>query len=132
VAGNPARVTLSVKGDKELVRALDHMERDVQDLTDTNLRAARIVAQDAQKRSPKRSGKLARSVRVRAKETSGSVVFGGRLVPYAGPIHNGWPKHNIKANPFLTEALAARAGQVAEEYERRIGDLVERVGRETP
>jgi len=128
MAGKPA---ITVKGDKEFVVALKHMERDLADLRDTNLSAARIVARDARARAPKRSGKLGLSVRVRAKETSGSVIVGGRLVPYAGPIHNGWPRHNIAAQPFLTEALAIRASQVAEEYEQRVGALVERVGRES-
>lgn len=32
---------------------------------------------------------------------------GRASVPYAGPIHYGWPAHGIEANPFVTDAAQA-------------------------
>jgi hypothetical protein len=60
------------------------------------------------------------------------VKAGGRLVPYAGPIHFGWPRHNIAPNPFIYDALDDRKAEVIDKYEAHIEALVEKVGRETP
>jgi hypothetical protein len=55
-----------------------------------------------------------------------------RTVPYAGPIHYGWPARNIESQPFLLDAMGAKEGEVIRQYQDHIADLVIRVGRETP
>ncbi len=130
MAGTTARV--QVTGAKELRRALAHMEADVKDLTPINREAAETVATEARGTAPVLSGALRRTIKSSATKTKGVVRAGGKGIPYAGVIHFGWPAHNIKAQPFIFDALASRESEVVEKYQRRIADLVERVGRETP
>ena len=54
--------------------------------------------------APHRSGTLAGSVRGNQAKTMAAVRAGGARVPYAGPIHWGWPRRNIAAQPFLVDA----------------------------
>ena len=77
--------------------------------------AASAVEARAKVEAPRRSGRLAGSVKAKGSTTGASIVAGGlKAVPYAGPIHYGWPSRPnkargwrggpIKANPFLTRA----------------------------
>jgi len=128
-AGKPA---IQVTGAKELRSALKRMGADLSDLRAINLSAAKVVAADAKARAPRRSGALANSIRPLATRTTGSVAAGRTMVPYAGPIHFGWPARNIEPQPFLYEALDNRSGEVVQKYEDEVARLVTRVGRETP
>ncbi len=130
MAGTNARV--QVTGAKELRKALKKMGADVKDLTAINRAAAETVADEARSRAPVLTGALRKSVRAGAGKASGYVKAGGRAIPYAGVIHFGWPRHGISPQPFIYDALDARKDEVVHAYEKRIGDLVERVGRETP
>lgn len=132
MAGANAPGTVQVTGAKELRAALKRMGQDTADLSAIHREAARVVAEAAEARAPRRSGKLAGTIKGKATKTRAQVVVGSRLVPHAGPIHFGWLRHNIDPNPFLYDALDDRGTQVVNLYEKRIGDLVERVGRETP
>lgn len=111
---------------------MKNMDADLGDLTNVNRRAAEVVLPAARARIRNRTGTLAASGRVTASRTRSAVVFGGRAVPYAGPIHFGWPAHNIEANPFAWEGADDRKGQVAELYEREIDGLVMKLDRQTP
>lgn len=128
----PAGPAVQVKGAKELRRALKHMDADVKDLRDINLAAARVVADRAEVIVPKRSGRLRGSIKPTATKSRGNVVSGSRMVPYAGPIHFGWPARNIEPQPFLYDALDDRRNQVVEKYESEIERLVNRLDREAP
>jgi hypothetical protein len=45
-------------------------------------------------------------------------------VPYAGPIHFGWPARNIRPNPFIYQVLDSRRDEVLKLYERRIDEII--------
>ncbi len=126
----PARV--QVTGARELRRALKRMGDDVEDLKAIHREAAETVADEARGRAPVLTGNLRSTVRFGATKTRAYVSAGRKRVPYAGPIHFGWPARNIEAQPFMYDAMDARANEVAERYVKRIEDLVKRVGRETP
>ena len=128
-AGKPA---IQVTGAKELRKALSKMGRDLGDLRAINLEAAKVVADEAERRAPRRSGTLARTIRPTASKAAGRVAAGRKSVPYAGVIHFGWPGHNIAAQPFIFDALADKAQAVTDKYVERVDALVIRVGRETP
>lgn len=123
---------IQVTGAIELRRALKRMGADLKDFTKINKEAAEIVAKEGRGRAPRLTGRLAKSVRAGANQKAGYVMAGNRTVLWAGPIHFGWPRRNISAQPFLYDALDARKGEVIRKYEDRVGDLVQRVGRETP
>lgn len=70
-------------------------------------KAAREVELRARDAAPHRSGRLAASIVGRVE--AGDAVVGSTLV-YAPVIHNGWPGHNIRANPFLIPVAEQSAG----------------------
>ena len=128
----PGKPAVQVTGAKELRKALKNMGNDLSDLTALHRELAEMVAQAARSRVPVRSGALRDSIRGKGAKTRASVQAGARMVPYAGPIHFGWPARNISPQPFLYDALEARKREVVNRYEDRIGDLVKKVDRETP
>ena len=78
---------------------LNEMRRDFKGIAD-------IVAQRAAAEAPTRSGRLARSTRGQANQTGASVKSGtASRVQYAGPIHWGWPKRNIRKNQYIMRAV---------------------------
>jgi hypothetical protein len=94
-------------------------------------KAADLVLARADELVPRVSGDLASTLRVVEVEHGADVVAGSPLVPYAGVIQYGWPARGIAAQPYLTDGLAQRAEAIHDVYADRIGDLVERVGRES-
>jgi hypothetical protein len=129
VAGKPA---IKVEGARELRKALGRMEDGLSDLTALHREIAERVASDARERAPSLSGKLRGSIKGKGYKTRAAVTAGSKLVPYAGPIHFGWPARNIKPQPFLYDALDHRKGEIVNAYEERVGELVKRLDRETP
>jgi hypothetical protein len=130
MAGGKAGV--EVEGAKELRKALKRMDGRLDDLKDTHKAAAEIVAAAARPLVPVRTGALLSSLRTDRRASGASVLAGRSRIPYAGVIHFGWPGHNIEPQPFLYEALDARREEVAEAYDRKIGELVRRLDREAP
>jgi HK97 gp10 family phage protein len=88
------------------------------------LAGARVVAADAVRRAPRRTGRLAASVRA-GTDRRGALVRAGNdsTVPYAGVIHYGWPARHIAPQPFLDDAVRASA----EEVVRRAADALDRL-----
>lgn len=136
-------VRIEVTGAAELRKALRRMGADVKDMTKIHREMADKVAGEARGRAPRATGNLARSVKASATQKVARVQAGnnrkkvkGRRdsnsVPYAGPIHFGWFRRNIDPQPFIYDALDRRRDEVVRRYERHVGELVERVGRETP
>jgi hypothetical protein len=92
--------------------------------------AAPLVAL-ARLEAPTREGELAGSIRASASKRALGLRAGNRGVPYAGPIHWGWPRRNISPNPFLIRARDELAPQVADSYLRRVNELIDAVYRES-
>jgi hypothetical protein len=93
-----------VHGAKELRRTLKQAGEDLADLKDVNKRVGELVASAARPRVPVRSGALAASIRPAAAAAKVTIRAGSAKLPYAGPVHWGWPAHHITANPFLSDA----------------------------
>lgn len=86
-----------------------------------NKAAAQVVATAAKPLAPKRTGRLAASIGARAGQRDASVKAGSASrVPYAGPIHFGWPARGIRPQPFLYKALDRRQNEVRARYEDAI------------
>ena len=88
--------------------------------------AAKIVEQDALGRAPVKSGRLRESIRSSGTQKAGVVRAGFARVPYAGPIHFGWAKRNIRPQPFLYDAKDARRDEVVRSVEQGIDALIRR------
>jgi hypothetical protein len=95
---------VEVDGVRELRRSLKRAGDDLGDLKDANAEVAGMVAGRASSLAPRVSGRLAGSVRGNRAAASAVVKVGGASLPYAGPVHWGWPARHIAANPFAVNA----------------------------
>lgn len=85
---------------------------------------AKLVESSAITRAPVRSGALRASIRSSGTLRDGVVKSGKAKVPYAGPIHFGWRKRNIRPQPFMYDALDARKAEVVEVFDDGIKKLI--------
>ena len=95
---------VQVQGARQLRSTMRKAGADMTQLNDTHRAVSGYVAAQGQVRAPKRTGRLAGSVRGSAARTAATVRAGGARVPYAGVIHYGWERRNIRPQPFLTDA----------------------------
>lgn len=95
---------VQVEGARELRKALKAVEGGLDDLKDTHTRIAAVVVPPARSGAPRRTGRLAGSIRGSGTKTTATIRAGGARLPYGGPIHWGWPARHIKGQPFLTDA----------------------------
>lgn len=120
--------TVKVEGLREVQRRLKALETDTADLKAANAAAAAIVATAAATRAPRRSGKLAASVHGNRAAGRATVLGGGALVPYAGPIHWGWPSRGIEGQPFIQSAAVATEAVWLPAYEHALSTAVDKLG----
>lgn len=118
---------VQVEGLARLRRDLRALGDDLGDLKKANEDAARIVAEAASARAPRRTGRLAASLRPARATGRASVLAGSGAVPYAGPIHWGWAARKIEANPFALEAAEATRPAWLPVYERELQRACDRV-----
>lgn len=76
-----------------------------------------------------KTGNLRTSIRSSGTMGGGVVRSGSAKVPYAGPVHFGWPARGIEPRPFLYEAADQRAEEVTDLYYRRIQDITDEIAR---
>lgn len=86
---------------------------------------ADAVADKARGRAPRLTGRLASSIRATASPTRADIRAGGAGVPYAMAIHWGWPKRNIRKQPFLFDALRDMRPEIERAYEDGIVQLAD-------
>src|SRR4051812_42073766 len=103
-----------VTGHAEVARALRSLGVEVDDLKAAFAALAAEGAQVAARHAPRRTGRLAGSIRgTRAR--SAAVVTAS--VPYAGAINYGWPRRGIAAAGFMQAADSAPRAVAALEAE---------------
>lgn len=123
-----AEAGITVEGAANLRRTLKRAAGDVQDLKDAHNAAAGIAGGRARAEAPRGpSGRLGASVRWSGAATSATIRAGGARVPYAQPIHWGWPRRRIAAQPFITEAAQATESQWVGVYEAAVERILGRV-----
>ena len=109
----PEAVRTEVHGDKMVAATLAVAEHRLADMAPPEV--GTYIRDQGRARAPYVSGALRASVQNR--QAAGKVSVGSGLV-YAPVIHNGWPGHHIRANPFLipvaeeTESTWGRAYEV--------------------
>lgn len=126
-----------LRGTRQLRRNLRKAGYDMTDVKDAHKEAADSVARRGAQKAPvgdsDKAGALRRSIRGSGSQTR-SVIRGGNrrrgaaAVPYAPPIHWGWPKRNIKANPFLSEAAQETEPQWLNAFYKRMNEIVDKAG----
>lgn len=110
-------IAIEIEGLHKLRRALIKLDDAArEDFKQAGYQAAEIVVDEAKRLVPVRSGRLGKTIRAH-KVVSGAKVSAGRTtVPYAGAIHFGWARRNIRPNPFLYDAADNRVNDVMNEY----------------
>lgn len=93
-----------VEGLSRAVRQLKALGLDVEDLKAAFATIATEAAARAAAHAPKRSGRLAASVRGNRAQSKAIVRAGRAAVPYAGPINYGWPRRSIAPARFMQAA----------------------------
>ena len=107
--------TVHVTGLTEVTTALKRLGTELEDMPETMDEIARDAARLASSFAPKRSGRLAGSLR--ASTGPGRATVTSTLV-YAGVINYGWRARNIRPSRYLQRAdtqLAARAVQLLDQ-----------------
>jgi len=118
-----------IEGLREVQKALNKFsDATRKEMQSTHLKAAEIVVGASKRFVPIKTGALAQSIRPAAVMSGGRVKVGSASVPYAGPIHFGWPARRIKPQPFVYDALDTRRGEVSRLYEKRMAILMFKYG----
>lgn len=117
---------LQIDGLREINRDLRNMSQQARDdMKNTHREAGEIVARAAKVLAPVRTGLLASTVVSAPTQRQGRVRVGrGQSVPYAGPVHFGWPARRIAPRPFIYDALDMRRDEVRDAYVARVNQLV--------
>jgi len=131
VADAAGHEAVRVEGLAQFVRAMKAAEVDVDDLKDANQAAGAIVLNAAQARAPRRTGALAGSGRANRAVRKAVIRFGSARVPYAGPIHWGWPRRHIRPQPFALDAAQASEPVWLGIYARELVKIAAEVERST-
>jgi hypothetical protein len=118
---------VKVEGLRNLQRTLKAAGVSLQDLKDEHARVAAIVVRAAAPRAPVRTGRLLASTRGAGTQSAAIVRAGRASVPYAGPIHWGWPARHIKAQPWLYDAAVASQDEWTGEYLSALEHIIEQV-----
>jgi hypothetical protein len=100
MAGGGVRVT----GLREVVRGLEKMGVEVDDLKDGFSSIASEGAQLAAGFIRSLTGRLAGTVRGNRAKARAVITAGRSSVPWAGPQNYGWARRNIKAQGFMQQA----------------------------
>lgn len=121
------RPLVEIDGARELRRTLRAAGDDMEDLKAANLAAANIAASAARGRAPRLTGALAGDIRASGTKTAGIVRAGRKRIPYAGPIHWGWPARGMKARPYITEGAQQTEPVWVPLYQREIDKALNKV-----
>lgn len=90
-----------VEGLNSVVRAVQQLGLELEDLKDVFAEIAERGAQAVESHVPRRSGRLAADVRGNRAKSKAVVTVGRSSVPYAAPINYGWPARGIEPAGFL-------------------------------
>lgn len=99
----------------------------MRDWTETNKAVAKIAAVRGRADAPRRTGRLAASVRPGATRIAAIERAGNTSVPYAGPIHWGWPKRHIKPNPFMSRAAHETQPEWIDIYFAKLNEMIDKI-----
>jgi HK97 gp10 family phage protein len=103
---------VEVLGADSLARTLGVAAHELDDMSDANHAAGALLVRDAAGRAPRRTGRLAGSIRVTEAGKSGVTIRAG--APY-GPFQEFGTRY-VRATYFLTGTLAHDEGPVVDVY----------------
>jgi len=119
--------SVKIEGLNDTKRKLKKLGKDVNygdQFLAVNKTLAEAVAGDSKNYVPVLTGALQGTIRAAASKTSGRVKVGYKAVPYAGPIHFGWPARFIKPQPFIYDAIDRRRNEIKDRYDQLVKKLI--------
>lgn len=117
---------VEVKGLNEVLRALNKLGAEFEDLKDANKELGDTIARRAAAVAPRLTGALASSIRANRAKKRVSIKAGGARVPYAGVIEYGWEARSIRPQPYLRKAAFERRDYISQTYEDNIRSLIKK------
>lgn len=122
-------VGVRLEGMARLRSTLRRAGVDLVELKPINRAAADTVASAARAGAPVgETGRLSASVRAGATKTAGMIRAGrNSTVRYANPIHWGWGRRNIAANPWMSRAARATEPTWLPIYERHLAETLDQI-----
>lgn len=123
-ATHSAALGVRVTGLNSLVRNLHKMGVSLEDLREAFGKLAADAADLAADLAPRRTGRLAASIRGSRARNYAAVTAGSKRVSYAGVINYGWPKRNIEASRFMQRADMLMRPRATAEIQAAINRLI--------
>lgn len=123
-------VRIEVHGAKELRRKIKQAEDQglKEELKAAYTGAAKLVAAGAKLRVPVRSGDLRDTIRPMNQVSRAVVAAGrGKVNDYAGVIHWGDPKRNIRSQPFFHEEIKRDWDPIYRNFTEAIDRVVDQI-----
>lgn len=115
---------IELRGAGNFQRSTAAAVKGLTDFSAPNRDAANIAARASAALAPVRTGKLKRTIAASGSRTAAIVRVGNATVPYAPPVHWGWPGRNIFPQPFLSEGTQNSEGQWVPLYEDYVNDYI--------
>jgi hypothetical protein len=122
------RVGFKVEGLNAVVRGLQDLGAEVDDLKDAFASIADEGAQRAAQHAPERSGRLAGDIRGNRAKSKAVVAAGRSSVPYAGAINYGWPACGIEPSGFMQKADEEMQPVAIQRLEDEINNQIRKKG----
>lgn len=119
---------VQVTGLNKVVRDLQTLGLELDDIKDAFAKIAAEGARVASSFAPRRTGTLQASVRGNRAKNKAVVAAGRARVKYAGPINYGWPKRNIKPALFMQRADMVMRPKALNELEKSIERKIRQKG----
>lgn len=121
-----AEASITIKGVDEVKSSLNKLANDIEDSSDTIQSLGSVLANKASAIAPQQSGRLAASVGYKFENGSLQIYAGNETVPYAGVIEYGYPKRNIKEQPYLRPAVNNNMGMIEQKYNEQIENSIKK------
>lgn len=127
-----AEAFIQVEGLRELIVAARALDPAIgKGIRDAVRESVQIVAIEIQRRAPRDTGRLVKSVKPSARGFSGSIIVNARRKSRRYPSGYPYPARIEYArsggHPFVRPAIAAKAEAVALMFKTKVHDEVERV-----
>lgn len=121
---------IQVKGLRETVRTLEKFGAAAADLKAAFTRIGNLVANEAKVLAPRKSGKLAGTIKA-SNTKNKSIVRAGSGIAYAGVQNYGWPRHNIEGKHFMETALQTKQDEAFTALNDELHGLIRNLGLNT-
>ena len=122
------RDAIEVEGLRRTVTQLKRFGARSEDLKAAFQRVGARAVLEGKAKAPKQSGALAATVKQSKRQNAVYIYAGKKAVPYAGPVHWGWPKRNITANPWLVKMAGDLEPYMREQLQRELRQLARQLG----